>query len=63
MYVRSTTAWTRELKPFEAPFLQNDFSWFSGLKYQILKYFENQFKTTEVRPEVYEKSEKQKMFI
>ena len=32
------------------------------LKYQILVYFEG-LKTIEVRPGVYKKSEKQKMFI
>ena len=55
-------AWTRELKALEAPFLPTDDLWILWLKYQILIYFEG-LKTTEVRPGVYEKSEKQKMFI
>ena len=55
-------ALTRELKALEAPFLPTDDPWILWLKYQILIYFEG-LKTTEVRPGVYEKSEKQKMFI
>ena len=41
MSVSSTTALTRELKPFGAPFLSTDDPQFSWLKYQILKYFED----------------------
>ena len=60
MNVSSTTALTRKLNPLEAPFLPTDDLRFLWLKYQILIYFEE---TIEVRPGVYEKSEKQKMFI
>ena len=63
MNVRSTTALTRELKPLEAPLLPTDDPRFLWLKYQILIYFEDWLNTTDVRPGVYEKSEKQKMFI
>ena len=63
MNVSSTTALTRELNPLEAPFLSTDDPRFLWLKYQILIYFEDRLKTIEVRPGVYEKSEKQKMFI
>ena len=56
----STTALTCELKPREAPLLPTDNPWFLYLKYQILVYW---LKTIEVRPGVYKKSEKQKMFI
>ena len=58
MNVSSTTALTRELKPLEAPFLSTDNPRFLWLKYQILIYFEDWLKTIEVRPGVYEKSEK-----
>ena len=54
---------TRKLKLFEAPFLLADDPQFSWLKYQILKYFEDWLKTINLRPRVYEKSEKQKMII
>ena len=63
MNVSSTTDLTRELKPLDAPFLPTDDPRFLWLKYQILSYFEDWLKTIEVRPGVYEKSEKQKMFI
>ena len=63
MNVSSTTAVTRDLKPLEAPFLPADDPRFMGLKYQVLIYFEVRSKTIDVRPEVYEKSEKQKNFI
>ena len=63
MNVSSTTALARELNPLEAPFLPTDDPRFLWLKYQILIYFEDRLKTIEVRPRVYEKSEKQKMFI
>ena len=56
-------ALTRELKPFEVPFLSTNYAWFPWLTYQILKYFENCLTAIEVRPGVYEKSEKQKVFI
>ena len=62
MNVNSTATLTRELKPPEAPFLPNDDLRFLRLKYQVLIYFEDWLKTIEVRPEVYEKSEKQKKF-
>ena len=52
-----------ELKALEAPFLSTDDLRFLWLKYQILMYFEDRLKTTEVRPRLYEKSEKQKLFI
>ena len=41
MNVSSTTSLTRELKPFEAPFLSTDDPRFSWLKHQNLKYFED----------------------
>ena len=63
MNVSSTTALTRELKPLQAPFLLTDDPRFLWLKYQILLYFEDWLKTIEVRPGVYEKSEKQRMFV
>ena len=63
MNVSSTRNLTRELKPLEAPFLPTDDPWFLWLKYQILSYFDDWLKRIEVRPGVYEKSEKQKMFI
>ena len=62
MNVGSTTALSRKLNPLEAPFLPTDDPRFLWLKYQILIYFEDRLKTIEVRPGVYEKSEKQKMF-
>ena len=52
-----------ELKPLEAPFSSTDDLSFLWLKYQILMYFEDCLKTIEVRPGLYEKSEKQKLFI
>ena len=63
MNVSSRTALTREMKRFEVTFLSTDDSWLSGLKYQILKYFDDWFTKIEVKPSVYEKLEKQKMFI
>ena len=63
MNVSSTTALTRELKPLEAPFLSTDYPRFFQLKYQILIYFKYWLKTIEVRRGVYEKSEKQKLFL
>ena len=63
MNVSSTTALTRELKPLQAPFLLTDDPLFLWLKYQILLYFKDWLKTIEVRPVVYEKSEKQRMFV
>ena len=60
MNVSNTTCLTRELKPLEAPFLPTDDPQILWLKYQILIYFEDWFKTMEVRPEVYETSDKQK---
>ena len=56
------TVVTRELKPLEAPFLPIDDSRIAWLKYQILICFEG-LKTIEVRPGVYKKLEKQKLFI
>ena len=46
------TTLTRELKRFEGPFLPTDDPRFSGLKHQILKYFEDWLTTTEVTPRV-----------
>ena len=63
MNVSSTTALTSELKPLEALFLPTDDPRFLWLKYQILIYFEDWLKSMEVRPGVYKKSVKQKMFI
>ena len=63
MNVSNTTTLTRELKPLEAPFFPTDDPRFLWLKYQILIYFEGWLKTTEVRPGVYERSEKQKIFV
>ena len=63
MNVSSPTDLERELKSLEAPFLATDDPRFLWLKYQIVSYFEDWLKTTEVRPGVYEKSETQKMFI
>ena len=61
--VSCRTALTHELKPFEVPFLSTDDPRFSRLKYHILKPFEDCLTTIDVRPGVYEKSEKQNMFI
>ena len=58
MNVSSATALTRELKPFEAPFLSTDDPRFSWLKYQILTCFEDWLTIIEVRPGVHEKFEK-----
>ena len=58
MNVIITTALTRELKPFEAPFLSADEPWFSWLKYQFSEYFKDCLTKNEVKPGVYEKSEK-----
>ena len=63
MNVSSTSALTRELNPLEAPFLPTDDPRFLWLKYQILIYFEDELKTVKVRPRVYEKSEKQNVYI
>ena len=45
------TTLTRELKRFEGPFLLTD-PRFSGVKHQILKYFEDWLTKIEVRPRV-----------
>ena len=58
--VRSRTALTCELKPFKVPFLSTDDPQFSWLKYQISKHFKESLTIIDVRPGVYEKSEKQK---
>ena len=50
----STTVLTRESKPLEVQFLSTDGPRFLCLKYQILIYFEDRLKTTEVRPGVYD---------
>ena len=63
MNVSSTTALTHELKPLQALFFPTDDPRFLWQKCQILIYFENWLKTMEVQLGVYEKSEKQKMFI
>ena len=60
MNVSSTAAFTRKLKPFEAPFLPVDHPRFSWQKHQFLKYFEDWLTTIDLRPGGYEKSEKQK---
>ena len=49
MNVSSTTALILKLKPLEASFLPADDPRFLWLKYQILIYFEDWLKTTEVR--------------
>ena len=61
MNASSTMALTRVLNPLEAPFLPTGDPRFLRLKYQILIYFEDRLKTIEVRPGVYDKSEKQKL--
>ena len=58
MNVSSTTGLARELKPLDAPFLPTDDPRILWLRYQILKYSDDWLKTIEVRPGVYEKSEK-----
>ena len=63
MNVSSTIAMTRELKPLEAPFLLTDDPRLLRLEYQSLIYFEDWLKTIEIKPGIYEKTEKQKMFI
>ena len=60
MNVSSTTALACELKLFEAPFLSTDDPWFSWLKHEFLKNFEDWLTTIEMRPGVHER---QKMFI
>ena len=62
MNVSSNTPLTRESKPLEVPFLPTDDPRFLWLKYQILQDFEVWLKTIEVRPGIYERPEKQKMF-
>ena len=57
------TTLTRELNPLKAPFSPTDDPWFLWLKYQVLIYFEDSLKAIEVRPRVYKKSKKQKMFV
>ena len=49
---------TRELKPFEIPFLSTDDSRFLSLRYQILKYFKNWLTTIEVK-----ETEKHRMLV
>ena len=63
MNVSSTTVLPRELKPFNALSLSTDDSRFSWLKNQLLKYFEDWFRSIDARPGVYTKSKKQKIFI
>ena len=50
MNVSSTTASSRELKPFNASFLSTDDPRFSRLKNQFLKYFEDWLRSIEERP-------------
>ena len=50
MNVSSTAAFTRELKPFEAPFLPADYPRFSRQKHQFLKYFEDWLTTIDLSP-------------
>ena len=61
--VSSTTALSRELKPFNAPFSSIDDPRFSWLKNQFLKYFKDWLRSIEERPGAYKKSQKQKMLI
>ena len=63
MNVSSITALTLELKPFEPSFLSTVDPRFSWLKHQFLKYFGDWLTTIEVRPGIYKKCEKGKMFI
>ena len=63
MNVSSTTASSRELKPFNAPFSSTDDPRFSWLKNQFLKYFEDWLRSVEERPGAYTKSEKQNVYI
>ena len=58
MNVSSTTASSRELKLFNAPFSSINDPRFSWLKNQLLKYFENWLKSIEERLGAYTKSEK-----
>ena len=51
MNVSSTTASSRELKPFNAPFSSIEDPWFSWLKNQFLKYFKDWFRSIEERTE------------
>ena len=57
------TAWSHELRPFNAPFSSTDDPWFSWLKNQFLKYFEDWLGSLEERTGAYTKFEEQKMFI
>ena len=59
----STTASPCELKPFNTAFSSTVDPWFSWLKNQFLKYFEDWLRLIEERPGAYKKSEKQKMFM
>ena len=63
MNVGSTTALTSKLKPLEALFLSTDDPRFLWLKYQILICFEDWLKIIEIRPGVYEKSERKNVYI
>ena len=57
------TAWSHELRPFNAPFSSTDDPRFSWLKNQFLKYFEDWLGSLEERTGAYTKFEEQKMFI
>ena len=57
------TTWSHELRPFNAPFSSTDDPWFSWLKNQFLKYFEDWLGSLEERTGAYTKFEEQKMFI
>ena len=63
MNVSSTTASSRELKPFNTPYLSTDNPLFSGLKNQFLKNFKDLLRSIKKRLGAYTKSERQKMFI
>ena len=63
MNVSSRIALTREMKRFGVTFLSTDDPWLSGLKYQILKYFDDWFTKIEVRLSVYEKLETKNVYI
>ena len=53
MNVSSTTVLIRKLKPFDATFLSADNHWFSWLKYQFLKFFEDWLTRIAVKPGIY----------
>ena len=60
MNVNSTLALSCELKSFDAPVLSTNDLWFSWLKPEFLKYFENCLTAIEITLGVHEKFKKQK---